>query len=199
MKALRRCLLGCLSFAFSVSLILAPRAIHGQGITTGNITGNVVDAQGAVVSGATVSAKDVARGAVITTTSRANGTFSFPDVPTGTYNIHVTAGGFQPLDLTGVLVTVGNTANLNALKLSVGTAVTSVMVHDANQVQLNTVNAQVSTVFSPVELEQLPLANSFDTVALLSPGTARTLQNSFSNSNGPGFLEQRTARPCQQF
>lgn len=187
MKALRRCLLGCLSFAFSVGLVFAPRAMHGQGITTGNITGNVVDAQGAVVSGATISAKDVARGAVITTTSRANGTFSFSDIPIGTYNIHVTAGGFQPLDLTGVLVTVGNTANLNTLKLSVGTAVTSVMVHDANQVQLNTVNAQVSTVFTPVELEQLPLANSFDTVALLAPGTARTLQNSFSNSNGPGF------------
>ncbi len=187
MKALRRCLLGCLSFAFSVGMVFAPRAMHGQGITTGNITGNVVDAQGAVVSGATISAKDVARGAVITTTSRANGTFSFSDIPIGTYNIHVTAGGFQPLDLTGVLVTVGNTANLNTLKLSVGTAVTSVMVHDANQVQLNTVNAQVSTVFTPVELEQLPLANSFDTVALLAPGTARTLQNSFSNSNGPGF------------
>jgi hypothetical protein len=158
-----------------------------QGIITGNITGTVVDPQGAVVSGATLAATETAKGSVITTQSRANGTFSFTDIPTGTYNIHATASGFQPSDLTNVVVTVGNTANLYSVTLRVGTSVTAVSVHEANQVQLNTTNSQVSTVFSPVELQQLPLANAFDTVALLTPGTARTLMNNFSDTNGPGF------------
>jgi len=168
-------------------MFVSPRNLSAQGIITGNIVGTVTDAQGAVVSGATVTATEPHKGSNFVTQSRPNGTFSFPDAPTGTYNIHVEASGFQGYDLTGVIVTVGNTANVHSIALKVGASALTVKVLDANQVELDTTNAQVSTVFSSVELEQLPLANSFDTVALLAPGTARTLQDSFSNSNGPGF------------
>lgn len=184
MKSRMRYMALCLLIA---GVFVSPYRAHAQGITTGNIAGNVLDPQGAVVSGATLTATETSKGSVVTTQSRPNGTFSFPDVPTGTYNIHVEATGFEGYDLTGILVTVGNTSNLHSITLHVGAAIQTVTVQDANQVELDTSNAQVSTVFGTVELQQLPLANSFDTVALLAPGTARTLMNNFSNANGPGF------------
>ncbi len=168
-------------------IFLAPNRAEAQGITTGNITGTVVDPQGAVVPGATVTATEASKGSSNVTQSRPNGTFSFPDMPTGVYNIHVDATGFQGYDVKGVIVAVGSNVNLHSLTMQVGGAAQTVNVVDANQVELDTTNSQVSTVFSPEELQQLPLANSFDTVALLAPGTARTLMDNFSNTNGPGF------------
>lgn len=176
-----------LSFVLIAFSFLVPRHAPAQGIITGNIVGTVVDAQGAVVPDATLTATETHKGTVITSHSRPNGTFSFADVPNGTYSIHVEATGFKAYDVTNVIVTVGNTSNLHSISLPTGTSSQTITVQDGNQVELDTTNAQVSTTFGEVELEQLPLANSFDTVALLAPGTARTLQNTFSNSNGPGF------------
>ncbi|MGC1784636.1 MAG: carboxypeptidase regulatory-like domain-containing protein [Acidobacteriaceae bacterium] len=164
-----------------------PYRAMAQGIITGNIVGTVADPTGAVVPGATITATEVAKGSSVTTQSLGNGTFSFRDMPTGTYNIRVAASGFVPYSLTGVLLTVGNTVDLHSVTLKVGTSVQAITVSDLNQVQLNTTNSQVSSVFSPLELQQLPLANAFDTVALLTPGTARTLMNNFSDSNGAPF------------
>src|SRR6516164_5082197 len=75
-------------------LFAGPGRIFGQAIT-GTIVGTVFDASGAVVSGAKVSAKNVATGAVLSVTSGSGGTYAIPNVPPGTYDISAQIAGFN--------------------------------------------------------------------------------------------------------
>lgn len=164
---------------------LQPSRVRAQGITTGSITGTVVDPQGAVVPGATITATETATGVVHTTISQGNGGFAFRDLPIGTYTVHIQATGFQALDVKSVPVVSGGVANLKNEKLSIG-ASTTVQVHESSNVQLNTTESQVSTTFSTSQLRSLPLGNGFDSVMALTPGVARTHDVSYSESNATG-------------
>jgi len=61
----------------------------------GTILGTVTDAQGAVVAGARVTAKNAGTGLERTTETSADGSYSLPELPIGTYSVTVTQTGFQ--------------------------------------------------------------------------------------------------------
>src|ERR1039458_7101061 len=90
-----------------VFVLLAAVSLSAQTFR-GTILGTVTDAQGAVVSGAKVTVKNVGTGLERTTETSADGTYSFPELPLGTYNVTVTQTGFQTFATTGVSVEVAN-------------------------------------------------------------------------------------------
>ena len=71
----------------------APRTCTAQALY-GTLLGNVTDATGAVVPGATVTIlhKETSQTRVATTND--NGGYGFPTIPTGTYEVEVTKEGF---------------------------------------------------------------------------------------------------------
>src|SRR5262245_33077018 len=75
-----------------VCLFLATSA-YAQ--TLGTITGEVKDATGAALPGATVTAQNVATNAVRTQASNETGAFSFPALPPGAYLIKGELSGFR--------------------------------------------------------------------------------------------------------
>jgi len=87
-----------------VALILSVGAF-GQA-ESGTITGTVHDPSGAVVVGATVTAKNVATSAQRTAQTGNLGQYNFTGIPAGTYEIDVTSGNFAPYK-TNAEVTVG--------------------------------------------------------------------------------------------
>src|SRR5258708_32156567 len=62
---------------------------------TGTITGVVTDPQGAVVSGAQVTATNQGTGNSRTAETNANGVYSLPDLDVGTYELQVKGGNFK--------------------------------------------------------------------------------------------------------
>ena len=74
-------------------LVMAPAA-YGQGITTGTITGTVVDPSGAAIPNAQITATSTAQGTQRKTTSGSAGEFSFYAVPIGQYTMTISAPGF---------------------------------------------------------------------------------------------------------
>lgn len=172
-------------FLLLVGLSLQPHTARAQGITTGAITGTVVDPQSAVIPGATITATDLATGVVRTTASQPNGGFAFRDLPIGTYSVRIQATGFQALDIRSVPVVSGGIANLKEETLPIG-ASSTVLVQESSSVQLNTTESQVSTTFQTAQLQSLPIGNGFDEVATLVPGVARTHDVSFSEQNSTG-------------
>ena len=60
--------------------------------------GNVADAQGAMVPGATVTLISESRGTTQDTQSTATGDFTFPSVLPDTYTVRVTMEGFKTLE-----------------------------------------------------------------------------------------------------
>lgn len=162
----------------------------GQGITTGGVSGTVVDPKGAVVPGAKITVVNSATGATYTQTSGANGDFSVLALPIGVYNLTISAPGFSNLTVKQVSVTVGTLA-LGAEQLKIGEGVETV---EASAVAplLSTEQSEVAVTLQAESLENLPFGGGFDTVALLTPGVAITHENSFSNNNGAygGFSSQ---------
>jgi len=147
-------------------LVVFASAVAAQ-VTGGAVTGTVLDPNGANVEGATVVLKDKARGKDFTTTTTSAGSYGFPNLPTGTYTITVTAAGFA--EATGeVVVSLNQTATANVnLTIAGATAVVSVTSENASIVQTDT--SQVGTTFKERQFLDLPVNGNPNNLALLAP------------------------------
>jgi hypothetical protein len=155
---------------------------YAQG-STGSITGAVLDPTGAVIAGATVTAKNVATGAESKTTSTSGGTFTIPSLGAGLYTMTIVANGFKQAVVQDVKVDVGTPASVN-IALEVGAASESVVVQGGSDV-LQTQSANVSTTITGRQITELPFASrdALDLVLLL-PGTTTPGRPRTSTVNG---------------
>ena len=178
------------AFVFFAALVaftvgFAPRAT-AQGITTGSISGTVVDPTGAVIPGATINATATATDVKATAVAGKLGEFRFKDVPIGKYTLVITATGFSGLTLNNIEVDAAKEQGLGAEVLSPGSASTVVEVSAAQNI-IETTQSQVTTTFDTQALTNLPTAGGFDELALLIPGVVDTHSDGFSNTNGANF------------
>ena len=133
----------------------------------GSIAGNVVDPSGAVVPGVKIAAVDVSRGSTYETVSSSAGSYRFPNMNVGTYDITATASGFKTAHLTGVLVQVASTSALD-IKLQTGTVSETVVVN-ADTPNVQTESSDVGTVVTTKQTLDLPLALGSTVQAMRSP------------------------------
>lgn len=78
---------------------LTPSHLHAQAVANAQIHGIVQDHSGAVVAVARMRATQVETGRVQTAISQADGVYSLPNLPVGSYSIEVTAPGFKTATL----------------------------------------------------------------------------------------------------
>ena len=126
----------CMQFKKSTSFLcllaftfLVPPSIKAQEVTAA-ITGTVTDPSGAPIAGASVVATDTARGTAWPTITNETGSFSLPRIPVGTYNVKITATGFQSAVRQGILLVLNQTARIDA-QMQVGTINQTVEVTSA--------------------------------------------------------------------
>ncbi len=100
MRIPRNCLLA------SVVLVFASLA-YGQGVATGDLHVTVKDPQGNLVTNATVTVRDEAKGIERPAASNGAGEYTGQALPPASYTVTVTAAGFAPATAPGVVVTVG--------------------------------------------------------------------------------------------
>jgi hypothetical protein len=91
------------------------------------ITGTVTDKQGAVVSGAKITLTQPATGLSKDTVSNDSGSYSFPGLSIGAYDLKVTAAGFETVVQQGLQVNVSQTLG-NDIQLTVGSVNETVTV-----------------------------------------------------------------------
>ena len=89
--------------AIVVSLVAASR-VWGQ-VPTGTLSGIVVDPVGAVVPDVAVLLIGSATALKRETKTDAEGAFSFPVLPPGTYTLRATSAGFSPFEVPAVVIT----------------------------------------------------------------------------------------------
>ena len=125
-----------------------------QAQTFGVINGEVTDATGAVMPNVTVSATNTGTNANRTTATNAVGQYSFPDLVPATYQVKVTAQGFQT-SVSTLELQVQQTARVD-FALTVGQASQTVEVSAASAA-LTTESATVGTVISEKTITEMPL------------------------------------------
>jgi hypothetical protein len=141
-------------FGLGIVFILCS-GLPAFGQTFGEITGEVRDAQGAVVPGADVSVTNVAQNVSRTTTTNEAGVYSFPALPPGKYNLRVTNPGFKTATRSDIELQVQQSARID-IELAVGQVSESVEV-SASAALLSTENATVGTVIENKRIVELPL------------------------------------------
>src|SRR3954453_20051513 len=161
--------------------------------STGAIQGNIVDAQGAVVPGVTVTVRNVATGVERTTVSDANGDYLTPSLAPGLYRIetHLSGFGDQARDSE---VDVARTSVVN-IRLTVGAVTETVSVVGASPV-IETATTSVSQVISQRTVQEIPLnGRHFVDLGLLIPGSVTPPQNGFLTAplRGQGSFGLNTA------
>ena len=138
------------------------------------ITGTVTDAQGAAVAGATVTLNNTNKGFTRTTQTADNGTYKFPGIPPGTYNVTIERTGFKKSVQTDVQALIGTSAEIN-FSLEVGNVSEVVTItSDTIDSIVNTQDASIGNNFQPLQIQQLP-TDSRNIAGLLSlqPGVTR--------------------------
>jgi hypothetical protein len=99
----------------SVSLFVSLFSVIANaqgGVATGDLHVTVKDPKGNIVTSATVTAQDVAKGLERTATSDGQGGYSARQLPPGTYTVTVEVPGFTKVQNTGVSITVGGLVEL---------------------------------------------------------------------------------------
>lgn len=141
--------------------------------TTGNIEGTVVDQNGAVVPGVTVSATNQDTGFGKTVLSNDEGNFVFILLPPGNYKVETAAAkGFAVSTYENVKVTVGAKTSLD-ITLSTGGSVNVVDVNAEGQ-GVEATRTSISSTVDERRVINLPTnGRNFLDFATLTPGIVR--------------------------
>ena len=149
------------------ALVVPSLALAQQ--TTGNITGRIVDAQGAAVPGVTVTAKSPQTGFTRTDVSDGEGIYRLNALPVGPYDITAELSGFSTFSRKEVVVNVAQTTDLN-VELSLA-GVTEAVNVTAEVPMVKTTDSSVGGVVDVTKIESLPLnGRQFANLALTIPG-----------------------------
>jgi Carboxypeptidase regulatory-like domain len=139
----------------------------------GSIQGEVTDATGAKIGGATVTAEEGDTHFKTTATTNSDGVYSFPSLNPGTYKVTSGAQNFGAMTRTGVVLTAGQSQNVD-FELKPGAAVETVDVSSEN-VLLDTGSANIATTLSTQEVTDLPnLGRNPFVLATLAAGVVDT-------------------------
>src|SRR3981189_1389186 len=160
---------------------------HAQAVGA-SLSGLVTDERGGPVPGATVSIKNVGTGVVREVSTNGDGFYSAPNLLPGTYEVRVTAQGFQTLVQKEIGLTVGAQQALN-LSLKVGQVNETVEVKAAPP-SVQTTSSTISATVDSTTVRELPLnGRDWTSLAALQPGVT-----SIPNQVGTGFSANKGNR-----
>ena len=156
---------------FLVFILLAAASLSAQTFR-GTILGTVIDPSGAVIAGAKVTVKNTGTGLERSTETSADGSYSAPELPIGTYTVTVVQQGFQTFIVTGVVVDVATERRVDAA-LKTGEISTRVEVAGDLLPQVETTSAELGGTLTADTIESLPVnGRDYTKLVYLNPGVA---------------------------
>src|SRR3954463_6978987 len=143
-------------FAWILGLsLLFASAVPSSAQTFGQITGVVTDTSGGILPGASVTVTNTQTNAARTVQTNSTGSYVFPTLLPGIYNIKVELQGFQTKLINTVELQVQQTARLD-FSLDLGNVEVAVEV-TGSAPMINASDATVGTVIQNKEILELPL------------------------------------------
>jgi hypothetical protein len=127
---------------------------RGQSVN-GSLSGTVTDPTGAVVPGAELTLTSEETGVAQHYTGGRDGLYSFPNIPSGIYDLQAAKNGFRDYVQKGIAVRVGAILRQD-VALEVGSATQKVEVR-ANASPLNFENGERKEGVNPETIKDLPL------------------------------------------
>ena len=166
-------------------LILAAFSTNAQEFR-GVVAGKITDPNGAVVPGSKVEIKNMETGIASTAMTGEDGSYSFPLLPPGKYQLTVTKENFNTAVRDGIEVRVADRLTLD-VQLEIG--VTAMVTTIASGLTLETGMVNTGTVVTGKQISELPLTEGTAyQLATLAPGIAYTGNPLFTGPTSNGNL-----------
>ena len=124
-------------------------------IDRATLTGTITDSTGAVVPGASIEVVSQETGLRRSGQTAENGSYTFSQLPIGTYTVTVSCSGFRTVTTKDVRLTVGDNRALDTtLELS---AVESAVTVESQVTPLESTSAAVGSVIGSQQMREIPL------------------------------------------
>ncbi len=164
---------GALGIAAGVAALLLLPALAPAQITTGTVTGRVMDTSGAVVPGARVFVTSETQGTktapVITNQT---GDYVIPNLAPDTYTVEVSAASFKTARRAGVVITGGDRVGVPPIALEVGGTTQTVNV-TSQAALVETQSGERSAAIESVQVNELPIVHgNFTSLVEMTPGVS---------------------------
>ena len=172
---------GALGVALALVLAALPSTASAQTAQVGQVVGDVRDATGAILPGATVTLTSEARGFSRAVVTDSFGKFMFPVVPPGKYDLTVTLSHFEVKKVTNNLVEAEKTTGVSVmLKLATVEEKTTVI---GETPIVDPTNQTVQTRLRDDEFQKMPFNRSYQALLGIAPGVVGS-----GNANTHGAL-----------
>jgi len=168
----------------AVSSILLP-CLHAQSNLNQRITGQVTDASGAAVAGASVLIYDQDTGLQRGSKTNDSGNYAFPELPTGKYRVTCEAPGFEKEIIQNNPLATGVSIEVNC-RMKVGSQTDTVTIEaDAAVVELT--NGDLGFTVTGEQAGEIQLnGRNFPELLALLPGVSTTYATGFGLVVGSG-------------
>ena len=171
--------------AIAILFYCVPQTSFGQTITTGDITGAVKDATGAVVPGAKVILKSMDTGEARTGITNGSGVYRFIFLKPGNYTISASSSGLVS-DTSKISVEVGQALSFDLIA-KVQTLGQVIEVNESAGL-INVENANTLATFTSKQLEELPIpGGDITTIAFTVPGINLSTGAGYGNFTSEGL------------
>lgn len=162
----KRCLLSCLGTL--ALFLLVPLLASAQ--ENALISGTVTDPSGAAVAGAKVLVAGTGGNLTRETQTNTEGVYVVSALPAGTFDVTVTAKGFQRFQAKGVVLAIAQKARVD-VPLTVGMVTEEVVVSGESVAQVDTQSSEIGNTVTGKQVQQLELnGRNFTQLVTLSPG-----------------------------
>ncbi|MGE5207612.1 MAG: TonB-dependent receptor domain-containing protein, partial [Chlamydiota bacterium] len=160
----------------------------------GTILGTVTDASGAVISGARVTVRNMGTGLERTTQTSADGSYSVPELPIGTYSVTISQTGFQTFVANDVPVSVATERRVDA-SLKTGQVAERVVVSAESLPQIETTTNELGGTFTSTEIKDLPVnGRDYQKLIFLTPGITGSPDQITDSPGSFGIFSMNGAR-----
>jgi len=167
--------IGLASVLLTLAMVMAVPTSQASGQTvTGAISGTVVDAQGAVVPGATVTVIDESTGSPRVAVSDPRGAFQVTNLQAGRYTVRVEVPSFRLYERKNVVLSSSERVAVGTIALELGSLTDTVSV-EATGSHVNTTETQHGGVITRTQIEQIQvLGRDVTSLMRLLPGVRYT-------------------------
>jgi Carboxypeptidase regulatory-like domain len=162
--------LGCAFVVFVFLLACASSGFAQSQTTTGSVQGDVVDARGGGVAGATVDAKNLDTNFTQTEKTNSDGHFAFLSLAPGRYQLTISQPGFATILQQNVNLTVGQVITI-PVTMKISTVSQQIIVSEVPIVE--TTKTENSATLDETAVAQTPvLGRKFEDLLTLTPGVS---------------------------
>jgi hypothetical protein len=149
-------------------------AMHLTASTGGSISGTIADLSGAVIPGAALKLVNTAQQTNYSTVSDDQGTYSFPNLPVGEYDLTISADRFTTERRINLTVDTDSALRVDAtLEIGPHSDTVTVSADGSSGVEVDSIATHLGEVISSSQMTALPLnGRSYTDLLAIQPGVA---------------------------